>query len=78
MYQIDKNIPLPTSFRKNGSYRYPFRDMKVGDSFSLADASQKTEAAVRNAIHRFRKSAVAQFSVLTTPGETNKRVFRTA
>ena len=36
MYKIEKNVPLHNSPR-NGSafYKYPFFDMKVGDSFAV-------------------------------------------
>lgn len=30
-YKIDKNIPMPT----HGNERYPFAQMKVGDSFFI-------------------------------------------
>lgn len=42
--KIDKNIPLPTSGR---NAKYPFADMKPGDSFLSTDPAK--EAATRRA-----------------------------
>lgn len=34
-YQIEKNIPIPAGKRENQTSLYPFKEMKVGDSFSI-------------------------------------------
>lgn len=34
MFKIDKNVPLPNGRAAYGS-KYPFREMKVGDSFLI-------------------------------------------
>ena len=39
MYTIDKNIPIPADAGRRGTPRkYPFPDMRVGDSLFFADA----------------------------------------
>lgn len=38
-FRVHSNIPVPPQTRKDGSFsaKYPFKDMKVGDSFVLAE-----------------------------------------
>lgn len=35
MFKIDKDIPLPETIRALGISKYPFAQMKVGDSFAV-------------------------------------------
>lgn len=39
MFKIEKDIPIPAMTRPGATPKYPFRQMEVGDSFSVpADA----------------------------------------
>jgi len=42
-FKIEKGVPLPPkgTGRKNGTYKYPFRDMEVGDSFFVPITDRK-------------------------------------
>lgn len=47
MFQIEKNIPIPTSdFGKGRPRIYPLGDMDVGDSFFTTSARNKVASAV--------------------------------
>jgi len=46
MIEIEKGIPLPEVKRgRKGNYRYPWRDMAIGDSFLAPDADIRYMAA---------------------------------
>ena len=36
VYQIESGIPIPAQRRKSNGLKYPFRHMKLGDSFFVA------------------------------------------
>lgn len=36
-YQIEKNIQMPASVRAGRTYKYPFTQMEVGDSFFVPE-----------------------------------------
>lgn len=40
-YEIEKDIPIPDKVRKMGSIIYPFRKLKVGDSFLIPCTNNK-------------------------------------
>ena len=64
-YVIEKNVPLPASRGK-----YPFREMKVGDSFVA-------EEKVRGAAQAF-SSRVEGFKFLVRKEGDKVRIWRTA
>ena len=39
MFEVESDIPMPASFSK-----YPWEDMKVGDSFFMPGTDDKTRA----------------------------------
>ena len=39
MIKIDKNIPIPPDSRGK-SYKYPFEDLQIGDSFVMLSGSR--------------------------------------
>lgn len=52
MITIEKNIPIP--FKRTYRSKYPWQDMKVGDSFFIKEANPKNiAAAVYSAAKRF-------------------------
>lgn len=56
-YKIEKNIPVPKK-RTGGVVKYPFSEMKVGDSF-LADKnySRKLMARYSNAARNYARQS---------------------
>lgn len=49
---VSPNVPIPESKRvMPGEARYPFLDMKVGDSFFVPLTKGKTVSQLRNAIN---------------------------
>ncbi len=51
MYDIDKDIPIPPAHLE----KYPWRAMKVGDSFAVADkgtGQMASTAASRSKLHK--------------------------
>ena len=51
MIRIEKGLPIPEDVRLGG---YPFKDMKVGDSFALPRAKK---SALYAAVHHFKKKS---------------------
>ena len=64
MIQIDKGIPIPNRFK------YPFKDMEIGDSFYLT----KEEKTYN--IHKLAKKA--GIKVLTRRENDGRRIWRIA
>lgn len=55
MFKIEKRVPIPA---RTTTPKYPFRDMKVGDSFVVADGGKSVAIAAsafsrRNPEYRF-------------------------
>lgn len=50
MIKIEKNVPVSAKIRKLGAYKYPFRQMKLGDSFLFLKGTKNQ--AVVNAVLR--------------------------
>jgi hypothetical protein len=45
MFQLQRNVPIPSTIRPNAKGRrkkYPFEDMKVGDMFFVANKTKNT------------------------------------
>lgn len=73
MIKLESDVPLPagTTRLKNCSVelqpKYPFRDMKVGDSFEIEGSARYTLAnRVRSAAKYYCRTNRAQFIVRTT------------
>jgi len=84
-YKIEKNIKMPQPTR-NGieQYKYPFLDMKVGDSFAVpVDPATKlgyttVRGRVANAIYANKKRQPnATFTYRTLKDKREIRVWRT-
>lgn len=65
MFKIDSDVPAPSSLP--GRRRYPFGEMKVGDSFLIADGLDYNRIA--NSAHSFARanSRGWKFSIRKTP-----------
>ena len=81
MIEIEKNVPMPQSRGLSG--RYPFGDMKVGDSFAvdvppdtLAVQVCSFAAKIRGAANNWGKKEGTKFSALLVEGKTRVRVWR--
>ena len=84
-YKIEKNIKMPNPIR-NGveQYKYPFFDMKVGDSFAVPvdPATQLGYIRVRNRIttaiaHQKKRQEGVAFATRTMRDKNVIRVWRT-
>lgn len=59
MYEIEKNVPMPTDVGGRRPTRYPFATMEPGDSFLILaaeDSFQKRKANTQNSIRAWCKS----------------------
>tara|TARA_R100001086_G_scaffold236180_1_gene159522 strand:- start:218 stop:493 length:276 start_codon:yes stop_codon:yes gene_type:complete len=55
-FKLTSNIPVPTDFRST-ELKYPFEDMKVGDSFFIApEYEDETVKRLSNRIAQARQS----------------------
>ena len=52
--KIDKSIPVPPP-SKHGSHKYPFRIMKVGDSFLVPLADDAGGVRLRSSVGQFQR-----------------------
>ena len=87
MYTIDKNIPLPNPSRNGiAQYKYPFFQMKLGDSFAVpVDPTTKLNylqvgQRVANAIliqHKRPNNGDMRFTYRTDKESRVIRVWRT-
>jgi hypothetical protein len=54
--RVDKHVPMPDKIRgkgrPEGSYKYPFHELDVGDSFFIGDAKDGT---IAQAIYRAQR-----------------------
>ena len=72
MIKIDKDIPFPTG--KTATSKYPFGEMKVGDSFALP---KERAIALSSSANSYRRAHPGmKFCVRTVEKEV--RVWRTA
>lgn len=77
---IEHNIPIP-EHGNVGAVRYPFREMKKGDSFFVrqetGESRKKLSARVRSASAQFRRRSTGETVTFTTRMEKNGiRVWR--
>lgn len=75
MFEIRKNVPIPTVRRTGGRVaKYPFRDMSVGDSFE-ADMSEAEAKQVQRAAAAYARRNKCKF--ITRRSNTGVGVWRT-
>ena len=81
MIEIEKNVPMPEGRGLSG--RFPFGDMKVGDSFAvdvppdtLAVHVGSFAARIRNTANHCAKKGGMKFSTLLVEGKKRVRVWR--
>lgn len=74
-YIIESNIPIPS--KRNGYGKYPFDEMKVGDSFLLEESNKVTMKALRSYAYSYAKKHMkeAKFAVRNTE-DNQLRVWR--
>jgi len=63
---IDRDIPKPNKRRRNGKSKYPWEEMKVGDSFAFPHHIQKKSAY--SFAYQAGKKYNAKFEVETVEG----------
>lgn len=80
--KIEKNIPIPDKFR-GANNKYPFKDMKVGDSFFIpfAGSGYKDISILHNSINNARRLYVSlnkekEFVSSKTKDGTGLRIWR--
>jgi hypothetical protein len=74
MIHVDQNIPLPEKTYCGHDAKYPFRQLKVGESFCLPDLS--TERSIRACVAYYRQRYGLKFTVRRT-ADGGVRVWRT-
>jgi hypothetical protein len=70
MYKIEKNIPIPNGRSK--SETYPFRQMKVGDSFIVKD---KGYHQIHSAVNQAKMRGIGKYRTQIQP-DKSVRVWR--
>ena len=75
MYEIEKNVPVAEPW---GGYRYPFKQMEIGDSFFIpADGDlKKTKSSMASRATRYGARTGKRFVVRNVNGGI--RVWRVA
>ena len=81
MYQIEKNVPIPHHSGKGGRTKYPFPDMKVGESFAMQykdDLQRRTLLQYASSAPKLRGCEGMKFTgrSLTEKGKTVVRIWR--
>lgn len=72
-FEIDKGVPVPTTY--GGRKKYPFGQMKIGDSF-LVKGNHDIATRARSAAYVYGHSHKMKFTVRTT--KEGARVWRVA
>ncbi len=72
MIKVQKNIPIPS--KKGRPSKYPFKDMKPGESFEVTDAPKNTVLNAANSWSK-RHNKSARFTIRHSEGKT--RIWRT-
>lgn len=65
MVKIEKGIPIPPRVCGRRSTRYPWTEMRVGDSFMIRN---KKPATVHAQVNQARKTYDAQYTVRAVAG----------
>ena len=65
-FTIEKNVPIPVGGKGvSGQTKYPFSEMKIGDSFAVSCVPSTVISAARN--WRNTHNSSCKFSVRKTP-----------
>lgn len=75
MIKIDKGVPVPDRPAK-GMKKYPFEKLKVGDSFLVPLADDKSPSSLFSAISQAKKRLKINLFSAKVPG--GRRVWRVA
>lgn len=71
MYKIEKGIPIPTVGTRR---KFPFAEMKIGDSFFISQIEGETNSVRSTACYYARRNPGYKFRVKRVEGGT--RVWR--
>ena len=76
MIKIDKNIPMPAKATR-GNPKYPFRNMKIGDSFSVSlDKEPTAHNRINVATNRQHRTTDRKYTMRTLKSTNEIRVWR--
>lgn len=75
MIKIDKDIPVPPDLlkRKGQPWKYPFRDMEIGDSFEVDNV-----LSARQQMYQFHKTTKKRFTIRNPDNVNGYRCWRVA
>lgn len=73
--EVMSGVPIPKPQRNRNS-KYPFAEMKVGDSFHVDGDPEKADALLRSVSYRYGKENAVKFTVRRT--ESGARIWRVA
>lgn len=76
-YEIETGVPIPAKLRKNGSGKYPFSSMVVGDSF-FAPLGESTPKNIASAAYCWSKSHKNDFKFAVRGCPDGTRCWRIA
>ena len=73
-YKIESGIPVPVQTRGNGHRRYPFNDMKPGDSFCfpVIDTKNISSAASAYANKARKRGRMITFTIAKVDDNTRR------
>ena len=76
MIKIDKNIPIPAKGTR-GNPKYPFKSMKIGDSFSVSlDKEAMAHNRINVATNRQHRTTDRRYTIRTLKSSNEIRVWR--
>lgn len=83
MYEIERDIPIPTSTGRSKPVKYPFEKMFVGHSFAVpvpfwTPDTGHFSATVRSQAYQWGKKNGREFKVRLSDDKASVRVWRTA
>ena len=67
-FKIEKGVPIPSAQGANGTRKYPFEDLEVGDSFEAPEVARKST-------YMYEKSTGFKFTCRAV-SETTVRIWR--
>ncbi len=63
--RIEAGVAMPEAWASKGTSKYPFKDMKVGDSFLVPEGTSR--GAIQSAAYYAGNTLSAKFVVRVTP-----------
>lgn len=80
MFKVEKNVAIPPQVAGRGCSKYPFREMKVGDSFFVPSESQEMSAKITSTLHGVASNIFGKGGITTRrveeKGQLGVRVWR--